>query len=258
MDDLFRDFQQAHLAGSGPLLSTTLIPIAPADDPSRLRRLALSSSTFQIQADIRAGLLAHSKTEVRFSKSEGNAWVDVFTAYWKAVWEIVAIEEGGSSSWTAVYDGWKEVTNSLIKGYSSAGFEAWTVPCLYVAGRYLRIFAIKADEHASGAKALSYDDGMQEDIAGDLCKNERLEDAARIINRIFTLCISDRYAAYSELRIQDHCHRAALNPRFRAPIGESRKWGLYYTTNLLFKTYFKVMSSTRLRVQRRPLRQRLS
>lgn len=25
-----------------------------------------------------------------------------------------------------------------------------------------------------------------------------------------------------------------------APIEESRKWGLYYITNLLFKTYFKV------------------
>ena len=30
----------------------------------------------------------------------------------------------------------------------------------------------------------------------------------------------------------------------RAPIEESRKWGLYYTTNLLFKTYFKVDFST--------------
>lgn len=26
----------------------------------------------------------------------------------------------------------------------------------------------------------------------------------------------------------------------RAPIEESRKWGIYNTTNLLFKTYFKV------------------
>ena len=27
---------------------------------------------------------------------------------------------------------------------------------------------------------------------------------------------------------------------FRAPIEESRKWGIYDTTNLLFKTYFKL------------------
>lgn len=27
---------------------------------------------------------------------------------------------------------------------------------------------------------------------------------------------------------------------------ESRKWGIYNTTNLLFKTYFKVQTPTRL------------
>lgn len=26
----------------------------------------------------------------------------------------------------------------------------------------------------------------------------------------------------------------------RAPLDQSRKWGIYYTTNLLFKTYFKL------------------
>jgi len=29
----------------------------------------------------------------------------------------------------------------------------------------------------------------------------------------------------------------------RAPIDESRKWAIYYITNLLFKTYFKVSIS---------------
>jgi hypothetical protein len=31
-----------------------------------------------------------------------------------------------------------------------------------------------------------------------------------------------------------------LLTRHRAPIEESRKWGIYNMTNLLFKTYFKV------------------
>ncbi len=38
------------------------------------------------------------------------------------------------------------MTITLIRGYTNCGFEAWTVPCLYVAGKYMRIFAIKADE----------------------------------------------------------------------------------------------------------------
>jgi hypothetical protein len=28
----------------------------------------------------------------------------------------------------------------------------------------------------------------------------------------------------------------------RAPLAESRKWGIYYVINLLFKTYFKINS----------------
>ena len=35
---------------------------------------------------------------------------------------------------------------------------------------------------------------------------------------------------------------AWLKPRGRAPLEDSRKWALYYTTNLLFKTYFKLNS----------------
>ena len=41
------------------------------------------------------------------------------------------------------------MTIALIRGYTNCGFEAWTVPCLYVAGKYMRIFAIKADEGAA-------------------------------------------------------------------------------------------------------------
>ncbi|MCJ1245975.1 COP9 signalosome (CSN) subunit [Trapelia coarctata] len=219
MDIIFRDFQRAHLDRSGPSLATTITPIAPPEDSNRLRQLFGTSSAFTIQQEIRSGLLAHINTELRFSKPEGNAWVDVYVAYWKAVGEIIALEENLKTGWIGVYEAWKEVTNALIRGYSNAGFESWTTPCLYVTGRFLRVFAIKADEQLRERNGGAFSAGMQDDIAGEFGKNEKLEDAARIINRIFTLCISDR-----------------------APIGESRKWGLYYTTNLLFKTYFKLNS----------------
>ncbi|MCJ1479533.1 COP9 signalosome (CSN) subunit [Lambiella insularis] len=219
MDILFQDFKEAHMNCSGPLLATTISPVAPPNDPDRLKRFYEASSTLAIQTDIRSGLLAHTNTEVRFSKPEGNAWVDVYIAYWKAIGEILALEVGGRADWLTVYDAWREVANALIKGYSGAGFESWTIPCLYITGRYLRAFAIKADEHPVNGNDASFGDGMQDDIAGDTRKNAKLEEAARNINRMFTLCISDR-----------------------AQLGESRKWGLYYTTNLLFKTYFKLNS----------------
>jgi len=194
MEMVFRDFKQAQLMGSGPLLSTTITPIAPPADPDRLNTFYRGSNSFSIQSDIRYGILHHANTDVRFSKTEGTAWVEVYVAYWKAVGELLATEETTSKAdWTKVYEAWKEVANALIRGYSSAGFPSWTVPCLYIAGRYLRIFAIKADDQARVKGAVTFNAGFHDDVVGDFGKNEKLEDAARVINRIFTLCISDRY-----------------------------------------------------------------
>lgn len=94
------------------------------------------------------------------------------------------------TTWTKVYDAWKEMINALIRGYTNGGFEAWTVPCLYVTGKYLRVFAIKADEE-TGNDGLTAGE-FQDDFNPEGGKNKMLEDAARVLNRIFTLCLSDR------------------------------------------------------------------
>lgn len=94
------------------------------------------------------------------------------------------------ASWTEVYESWKKVTNALHAGYTNCGFEAWTVPCLYVAGKYLRVFAIKADESIAARTGLVTN--FQEESNPEGEKNAKLEDAARQLNRIFTLCLSDR------------------------------------------------------------------
>ncbi|MCJ1418090.1 COP9 signalosome (CSN) subunit [Xylographa parallela] len=219
MDVIYRDFRVAHMNCSGPLLATTITPVAPLEDPNRLVRFYESSSSFAVATDVRSCLFAHPDTELRLAKSEDNAWVDVYVTYWKAIGRILAVDDGEKGGWSQLYESWKEVTNALIRGYSNSGFEAWTIPCLYVTARYLRAFAIRADEEQSVGNGVSFVIGMHDDMVGDHGKNEKLEDAARIINRIFTLCISDR-----------------------APLESSRKWGLYYTTNLLFKTYFKLNS----------------
>lgn len=93
------------------------------------------------------------------------------------------------ASWSLVYNAWKEVNNQLIRGYTHCDFQAWTVPCLYVVGKYMRIFAIKADEEMAGTEGNMefYDDPNPE---GE--KNQKLEDAARQLNRVFQLCLSDR------------------------------------------------------------------
>lgn len=181
------------------------MPIAPASEPQRLALLYQEINSFNISLALRNGLLT-PKADLRLSKAEGNAWVELYVAYWKFLGETFPTAEFNDQQlWLKIYEAWKEVANALIRGYTSAGFQAWTVPCLYVAGRFLRIFAIKADESSKG----SGDDGkfpsggFQDDVAGELGKNEKLEDSARMINRIFTLCISDRYVEK---------YRTILNP----------------------------------------------
>lgn len=88
--------------------------------------------------------------------------------------------------------------NNLIRGYNNCGFEAWTVPCLYVTGKYLRVFAIKADEENVNNTGTTTNFG--DDFTSEAEKNEKLEDAARVLNRVFQVCLSDRYASDSAFK----------------------------------------------------------
>ncbi|KAL8634801.1 MAG: hypothetical protein Q9228_007636 [Teloschistes exilis] len=220
MDTVFQIFHQAQSQYAGPLLAATLSPIPPPHDPTLLRRFHKDSNVFSIQGDIQKYIKARPSY---LPNPEANAWIDIYVAYWKALGEILRAETGHHrDDWAIkVYEAWKEILTLLIRGYSPiSGFGAWTMPCLYTVGKYLRVFAIKADEEQSKTSGQEMDvDGLGDDVMGSVEKNKWLEDAARVINEVFRLCISDR-----------------------APIEESRKWGIYNTTNLLFKTYFKLNS----------------
>ena len=83
---------------------------------------------------------------------------------------------------------------NLIRGYNNHGFEAWTIPCLYVAGKHLRVFAIKADAERNqdtSTEVVAVQE-FQDDFDMETEQNQQLEDCARQLNRIFNLCLSDR------------------------------------------------------------------
>ena len=196
MEVLFRDFQHANEEGSGPLLAATISPIAPPNYLNRLETIWKSTIYVSAERDIGSGLIKSSPGPIKYPNQEINIWSDIYLAYWKSIGEIlVAQEKPNGADWSNVYEAWKELANAVIRGYSSGALEAWTLPVLYMAGKHLRIFAIKADESAKKSEnGVDVDmGGMQDDIAGDYGKNVKLEDAARVINRMFTLCISDRY-----------------------------------------------------------------
>ena len=81
----------------------------------------------------------------------------------------------------------------LVRGYNSHGFEAWTIPCLYVTGKHLREFAIKADdERSNNALDETAESNFQDDFNPESEQHHTLEDCARQLNRVFNLCLSDR------------------------------------------------------------------
>lgn len=201
MESVFDDFKEGQRLGSGPYLAAALTPVASARCPSRLQSFYYFSNAAHISQDLRHSLFHIGG--VKIPKQEQTWWTDVFTAYWKAVGEIVRIEERSSrASWAKVFDAWKEVANILNRAYSSSIFQAWTIPCLYVVGKYLRVFAIKADAELSSQDDVGFD-RFQEDVTAEFEKSAKLEEAARVINRMFTLCLSDRCVVYDGCRLDN-------------------------------------------------------
>jgi COP9 signalosome complex subunit 12 len=197
VDSLWQDFTAANTTANGYLLASTISPEPPKHDVARLYNLRRWTNEYSLTADLRQQLQHNS--DLRFERKEAAAWSDIFAAHWHFVGRLLAAEEAqnagrhGEADWAAVYEGWKDVLNAVCRAYNNNFLEAWTIPCLYTVGKYLRVFAIKAGEQASSQRASGAAFGglQEEDASGS--KNEKLEDAARQINRIFALCLGDRY-----------------------------------------------------------------
>ncbi|ROV96363.1 hypothetical protein VPNG_09049 [Cytospora leucostoma] len=217
MDFIFQDFSTAIAEGNGYQLAQTLSPELP---PETLKIIWKSTNHHDAKGYIRRNL-KNVSSPLRLAADELDAWTDVYLAYWKAAGAILAVQREivapGRPSWVNVYETWKDMTLLLKRGYQNFGFGAWTIPCLYAAGKYLRVFAIKADDEWSANSADHAAATFGDDFDPEMEAHQRLEDCARHLNGLFSLCLTDR-----------------------APIEESRIWGIYYIINLLFKTYFKL------------------
>ncbi|KAL5604428.1 hypothetical protein BROUX41_002400 [Berkeleyomyces rouxiae] len=234
MEPLIHTFSEAYalsnrshrddLQSVGFQLAESFSPLSNIEGHNGLRRVLNSTNSAFVKRDVKNALVKY-KGLTKLSSDELNGWAEVFCAYWRALGHVVSMTDGAasdcSSSWKTTYDSWREFTSQLIRGYTNHGFEYWTFPCLYTAGKYLRIFAIRADSERNTNVAASDAIQLGDDFDPELEMNQTLRDCEQQLKRIFTLCLSDR-----------------------APIEESRKWGLYYIVNLLFKTYFKLNSAS--------------
>jgi hypothetical protein len=84
-----------------------------------------------------------------------------------------------------------------------ANMTRWCLPVLYVLNNELRIIAAKAD-----------DEQLNSTVEGE---RKRLEEAANVISKSFTYCITDR-----------------------GVLPTSKKFGTYCMIGILFRIYFKV------------------
>jgi hypothetical protein len=65
-----------------------------------------------------------------------------------------------------------------------------------------------------------------------------MEEAARIIAKAFSNCITDRFAINLHLFVL--ISQLTVNLFRTSPPDQSRKWGIYYVVGLILKSYFKV------------------
>lgn len=196
MVSIFAQFKQAQIEGSGAALAEVLIPESTPTDPDRLRSFYYFTNIANVASDVRYAVLQDRATGIKLPKHEGNAWVEIFAAFWKATREVVRLEDDPESgSWTNLFNAWKDVCSLLLKGYSNGGFQAWTLPCMYVVGRYLRTFAMKADaENAQKPVEDKKESFRDDDVMEERNPKEKLEESSWILNRMYTTCLHDRYA----------------------------------------------------------------
>lgn len=82
----------------------------------------------------------------------------------------------------------KTKRRAVIRGFQNSNWEVWELEVLYTACKYLRYVAMRADE----AKRAQGEDTWKQ-----------LEEAARIINRAFNLCLNDRYVEEDYHKVMD-------------------------------------------------------
>ena len=211
MSILFSDFHEAQRTGDGPALASCLAPVNSISDPKRLWSFSQLSNYQTVEADIRYHVI-QDRSALKLAKSEANQWVQLFVSLWKCIRELDGFESGRGGDWDAAFKAYKEVCVNLCRGYTNCGFPAWTVPCMYTAGKYLRILAIKADAEAASAatNGNGFAAGLSDDIADTSEKSHKLQ-------QMISVCRTDD-----------------------SDLSESRKWGVISIANLLFKTYFKL------------------
>jgi len=103
MDPIFDEFRQAFVDGKGYDLSQTLSPIPPPSQPQRLYNFFRSTNFATVQKDLKYQILYNSASQFQLPPEQGNGWVEVYHAYWKAVGEVLNAENAPKANTKASF-----------------------------------------------------------------------------------------------------------------------------------------------------------
>jgi hypothetical protein len=98
MDPIFEGFKKAYEECNGYDLSMTLSPVDPDDEPDRLYKFFRSTNFAQVKNDFQYRILYDNDTPFKLLAEEGNGWVEVYLAYWRAIGEILNAEHATKSN----------------------------------------------------------------------------------------------------------------------------------------------------------------
>lgn len=174
-----------------------LCPIAPKSNPGRLYDVYRASNEQQIGNDVYSGLRYGRGFSV--PEAQANAWSDIVSGYWKAVRQILQAEEAknknraGDRSMVDVYDAWKAFASAIHTHIDRGNLPPWAVILMYRTANYLRLFASKADDQIMKSKGkVTTKSSLIDDDVSTKPTPEKLPDAIRLFNKMFSSCMGDR------------------------------------------------------------------
>ena len=108
MDLLFQDFARAQSTNDGYALSRTISPDLPLAD---LWAIWNSCNTHDVKAVLKRGIQKSTSGIDRLPHDEVQGWVEVYASYWKALGELLAVQEASSSNGKVCCGGWDPLSN---------------------------------------------------------------------------------------------------------------------------------------------------
>lgn len=100
MNVVFDDFKIGYQNINGYVLANSISPLAPPENPNKLRIFHQSTNYQNLKKDIQYAILYDQLSPITLPPDQGKAWVEVYMAYWKAVDLILKAEEATKNGYT--------------------------------------------------------------------------------------------------------------------------------------------------------------